>query len=105
MTAPVAVRGAVDYAFPLWYPDRTLVRAIQLQRVRGALFADLMQTTTRRFVQGVAVDAQTIWRSVGAELWFDAAWFHPELKIPVGVRYAWRLDGARGGQAEFIIGL
>ncbi|MDQ8152424.1 MAG: hypothetical protein P2975_05170 [Gemmatimonadota bacterium] len=105
VTAPVAVRGAVDYAFPLWYPDRTLVRAIQLQRVRGALFADLMQTTTRRFVQGVAVDAQTMWRSVGAELWFDAAWFHPELKIPVGVRYAWRLDGARGGQAEFIIGL
>lgn len=105
VTAPVAVRGAVDYAFPLWYPDRTLVRAIQLQRVRGALFADVMQTTTRRFVQGAAVDARSMWRSVGGELWLDAAWFHPELKIPVGVRYAWRLDGARGGQAEFIIGL
>lgn len=105
VTAPVAVRGAIDYAFPLWYPDRTLVRAIQLQRVRGALFADVMQTTSRRFVQSAAVDTQTMWRSVGGELWFDAAWFHPELKLPVGVRYAWRLDGARGGRAEFILGL
>lgn len=105
VTAPVAVRAAADYAFPLWYPDRTLFKTIQLQRVRGALFTDLMQTTSRRFVQGAAVDTQTMWRSVGGELWFDAAWFHPELKIPVGVRYAWRLDGARSGQAEFIIGL
>lgn len=104
VTAPSAVRGAVDYVFPLWYPDRTLFRTIQVQRVRGALFADLMQTTSRRFVQGTAVDERSRWRSLGGELWFDAAWFHPELKLPVGLRYAWRLDGARGGRAEFILG-
>jgi hypothetical protein len=105
VTAPVAIRAAVDYAFPLWYPDRTVLKAIQVQRVRGALFADLMQTATRRFVRGAAVDERTPWRSFGGELWFDAAWFHPEVKFPVGVRYAWRLDGARGGRAEVIFGL
>jgi hypothetical protein len=105
-TAPRATRAAIDYVFPLWYPDRTLLRSIQVQRVRGALFADLMQTTSRRFIDGVAVDQATPWRSIGGELWFDAAWFHPELKLPVGVRYAWRVDGPdRGGRAEFILGL
>ena len=104
-TAPRAVRGSVDYVFPLWYPDRTLLRSIQLQRVRGALFADVMQTTARRFIEGDPVEQRTRWRSVGGELWVDAAWFHPEVMLPVGLRYAWRLDGPRGGQVEFILGM
>jgi hypothetical protein len=104
-TAPRALRGSVDYVFPLWYPDRTLLRSIQLQRVRGALFADVMQTTARRFIAGDPVEQRTRWRSVGGELWVDAAWFHPEVMLPVGLRYAWRLDGPRGGQVEFILGM
>jgi hypothetical protein len=36
----------------------------------------------------------------------DAAWFHPVLQLPVGVRWSQLLDGAdRRGRVQFVVGL
>jgi hypothetical protein len=107
VTAPRLTRMSAEYHAPLAYPDRALAWGqVQLRRVRTTLFADATTATTRTFPQGVASTATETFRSVGAELWVDAAWFHPVLQLPVGVRWSYRLDGAeRGGRAQFVIGM
>ncbi len=111
VSAAVASRVAVDYVFPLWYPDLTLVQTLQVRRVRGAVFADDYRAVRRQFVGSTPATAQPFdtvvpFRSIGAELWADTRWWYLPVDIPLGLRYAWRLDpsagGARGGQVEFV---
>jgi hypothetical protein len=79
---------------------------VQVRRLRTTLFVDATTATTRTFPQGVATSVTESFRSVGAELWMDAAWFHPVVQLPVGVRWSYRLDGAqRGGRTQIVIGM
>ena len=107
MTAPQLTRLSAEYHAPLWYPDWTLGSGqLQVRRLRMTLFGDATTTTTRTFPQGRATSVSETFRSVGAELWMDAAWFHPVLQLPVGVRWSYRLDGAqRGGLTQVVIGM
>lgn len=111
VSAAVASRVAVDYVFPLWYPDLTVWQTLQVRRLRGAFFADDYRAVRRQFVGSTPATAQPFdtvvpFRSVGAELWADTRWWYVPVDIPLGLRYAWRLDpsaaGARGGQLEFV---
>lgn len=106
VTAPQLTRVSAEYHAPLWYPDWTVLRVVQLRRLRATLFADATSATTRSFPRGVATTTTQTFRSAGAELWMDATWFHPVLSLPVGVRWSHRLDGAaRGGRVQFVVGL
>ncbi|MCA2984791.1 MAG: TolB family protein [Gemmatimonas sp.] len=107
VTAPQLTRLSAEYHAPLWYPDWTLGSGqLQVRRLRMTLFGDATTTTTRTFPQGRATSVSETFRSVGAELWMDAAWFHPVLQLPVGVRWSYRLDGAqRGGRTQVVIGM
>ncbi|MBU6366487.1 MAG: hypothetical protein KJT01_09790 [Gemmatimonadetes bacterium] len=107
VTAPQLTRVSAEYHAPLWYPDWTLLRGlVQVRRFRATVFGDATTATTRSFAQGVATTTTQSYRSVGAELWMDAAWFHPVLQLPVGVRWSQRLDGAdRGGRVQFVVGM
>lgn len=111
VSAAVASRVAVDYVLPLWYPDLTVLQTLQVRRIRGAVFADDYRAVRRQFVGSTPATAQPFdtvvpFRSVGAELWADTRWWYLPVDIPLGLRYAWRLDpsaaGSRGGQLEFV---
>jgi hypothetical protein len=106
VTAPRLTRVSAEYHAPLWYPDWTVLRVVQLRRLRATVFGDATTATTRSFPRGVATTTTQTFRSAGAELWMDATWFHPALSLPMGVRYSHRLDGAeRGGRVQFVIGV
>ena len=106
VTLPRLNRLSVDYVAPLWYIDRSILGQVQLLRVRSGVFGDWMTGSTRSFPGGVATTVTNQYRSAGVELWLDAAWFHPSLVIPMGVRWSWRFDGpTRGGAAQFVIGM
>jgi hypothetical protein len=107
VTAPQLSRLSAEYHAPLWYPDLTLARGlVQVRRFRTTVFGDATTATTRSFAQGGATTTTRSYRSVGAELWMDAAWFHPVLQLPVGVRWSQLLDGAdRRGRVQFVVGL
>jgi hypothetical protein len=106
VTLPRLNRLSVDYVAPLWYLDRSVLNRVQLLRVRSGVFGDWMSGSTRSFPGGVATTVTNQYRSAGVELWLDAAWFHPSLVIPMGVRWSWRFDGpTRGGVAQLVIGM
>ena len=105
VTLPRLNRVSVDYVAPLWYIDRSLLSRVQLVRLRSGVFGDWTTGSTQTFPGGVPVIETNRYRSAGVELWLDAAWIHPSLVIPMGVRWSWRFDGpARNGVAQFVIG-
>ncbi len=88
------------YHFPLLYPDYGFKNIVYFSRIRGALFYD--------YAQGGGVDKsrQYIFRSAGAEIYFDTKWWNQQ-PITFGFRYSRLLDYQttlqQPNQWEFIV--
>ncbi|WP_434479487.1 TolB family protein [Gemmatimonas sp.] len=103
--APRLTRLSAEYVAPLWYPDWTLPRGVQVRRIRTTLFADATTAANRSFVGGNPITSTQRFRSAGVEVWMDATWFHPRLALPLGFRWSQRFDGAqRGGRLGMAFG-
>jgi len=83
-------RIGVGYQFPIVYPDVGIAGIVYFKRVRLEPFYDYMRADGNVF------------RSAGAEVLFDTNFFNVE-PVTFGVRWAHRLDGARGNAFELII--
>lgn len=92
------LRGALDYSFPLFYPDRALGSLLYFKRLRANLFYDY------GVVNGNFRGDATLYRSGGAELSMD---FTPltlyYLELNAGVRCSYRIEDRRW-VFEFILG-
>ena len=77
---------AVNYAFPMWYPDRHLLGSLQVQRVRGNLFHDYGLGT---YLPSAAFPAQVpfseSYNSTGVEVLADT-WLW-QLQAPIGIGF------------------
>lgn len=88
------------YHFPLLYPDYGFKNIVYFSRIRGAIFYD--------YAQGGGVDKsrQYIFRSAGAEIYFDTKWWNQQ-PITFGFRYSRLLDYQttlqQPNQWEFIV--
>lgn len=85
------LRGSVNYAFPLVYPDLGFRDVFALKRISGNLFFDVAGTSitaddTR------ASDVTTTRSSAGIELIGDWGAFEIILPLKLGVRLAYRFD-------------
>ncbi len=79
---------AVNYHFPLCYPDRGFGNLVFVQRLRLNAFYDY-GSTLALFANGSQKEVKT--RSTGAELFFDTKWWNA-LPVNFGIRYSRLLD-------------
>jgi hypothetical protein len=85
---PNMYRWAINYHFPICYPDLGFGNIVYLQRWRANVFYD----DTRALVSFVGgTQAQTAFRSVGMEWYADTKWWN-QLPLSIGIRYAYLLD-------------
>ncbi|MEO8405158.1 MAG: hypothetical protein ABI480_11195 [Chitinophagaceae bacterium] len=77
--------GAVNYHFPIFYPDWGFGNILYLQRVRGNLFYDF----TRVFSTNKKASADQ--RSIGGELFVDTKWWN-QYPLTFGIRMSYLLD-------------
>ncbi len=92
-------RGAISYHLPLLYPDLALGPLVYSRRVQGAVFADAGRGSDRT---GANVRN---YRSVGAELTTDLAFFGTRTTTRLGVRLSQRLTGDKKTVTQFIVQL
>jgi hypothetical protein len=98
-------RFAVNYHFPIVYPDAGFANMVYLLRVRANAFYDHMKGALFNR------EGDVLWfpfRSVGMEMYFDTKWWN-ELPISFGIRYSRLLDedidGRGPNQWELILPL
>lgn len=85
---PNMYRWAINYHFPICYPDVGFGNIVYLQRWRANVYYD----DTRALVSFVGgVQGQTAFRSVGMEWYADTKWWN-QLPLSIGIRYAYLLD-------------
>ncbi|MEO6976825.1 MAG: hypothetical protein ABI113_00560 [Mucilaginibacter sp.] len=77
-----------NYRFPIAYPDAGVANTIYLMRIRGNAFYDYT-CATDFFTSGAQFKG--IFRSTGAEIFFDTRWFN-QASISFGVRYSRLID-------------
>lgn len=92
-------RAAVSYHLPLLYPDLALGPLVYSRRVQGAVFADAGRGSDRT---GGNVRN---YRSIGAELTTDLAFFGTRSTTRLGVRFSQRLTGDKKAVTQFIVQL
>ena len=95
---------AVNYHFPLLYPDAGFGNIVYLLRVRANLFYD--HTYLRDFYRN-RQPFKTSLRSAGTEIFFDSRWWN-QLPVNFGLRYSYLLDrdlfgGLGNNRFEFIL--
>lgn len=73
------------YHFPVCYPDIGFKNIVYFLRIRGAVFFDYAQGG------GIAKSNQYIFRSAGAEIYFDTKWWNQQ-PVTFGFRYSRLLD-------------
>lgn len=97
-------KAGVSYHFPIAYPDAGVANTIYLMRLRGNLFYDY--TKANDFLpRGRSFEG--VFRSTGAELYFDAKLFN-QGAISFGFRYSYLIDkdvfgGAGRNRFEIIV--
>jgi hypothetical protein len=78
---------AVNYHFPLFYPDWGFASVLYFQRIRANAFYDYNNAKAR--VNGILTEIVN--RSTGGELYFDTKVWN-SLPVTIGVRYSHLLD-------------
>lgn len=79
---------AINYHFPIAYPDAGIANLVYLHRLRGNVYFDYTRVNDY-YTNNMPFKAD--FRTVGAELWFDTQWFNQE-PITFGLRYVHLLD-------------
>ena len=87
------VKGSVNYALPLLYPDWHLGALVYAKRFKVNLFYD--------YGRGEDGTLVTTYQSAGAELTSDLIPFSISIPLAIGVRYAYRF-GERDYRFEFV---
>jgi hypothetical protein len=83
---------AVNYHFPICYPDWGINGLIYFQRIRANVFYDYNNAKARLYYSnGTNLLAEIKNRSTGGELFFDTKVWN-SLPVSIGVRYAHLLD-------------
>lgn len=93
-------KWAVNYHFPLCYPDAGFGNIVYLLRLRANVFYDHTLITDSRL-------NTANFRSAGTELFFDTKWWN-QLPLGIGFRYSYLLDrdlfgGGGHNRFEFIL--
>lgn len=78
---PDLVGAAINYHFPLWYPEKGLAQVVYVLRVRAAVFYDHTIGISRR------TGRQQLFNSAGTEIYFDTRWWN-QLPVSFGLRYS-----------------
>ena len=78
---PDLVGAAINYHFPVWYPEKGLAQVVYVLRVRAALFYDHTVGISRR------TGRQQLFNSTGTEIYFDTRWWN-QLPVSLGFRYS-----------------
>jgi hypothetical protein len=79
---------AVNYHFPIAYPDAGIANTVYFNRIRGNLFFDYSHANDF-YTNGSPFKAN--FRTAGAEMYFDTQWFN-QVPITFGLRYSHLLD-------------
>ncbi|WDF57055.1 TolB family protein [Mucilaginibacter sp. KACC 22063] len=79
---------ALNYHFPIAYPDAGFANLIYIKRLRGNAFFDYTRAKDF-YTNGLAFNGN--FRSTGGELFFDTQWFN-QLPLTFGLRYTRLLD-------------
>jgi hypothetical protein len=102
-------RIALNYHFPLCYPDWGIGNIVYFKRIRPNVFYDFSSIENRFIVNnntGATRFLRFDQRSTGVELFFDTQWWN-QLPVSFGVRYSRLLDrdffGRNANQFEFIM--
>jgi hypothetical protein len=88
--------GATYHA-PLFYPDFAVGPLVYARRVQGNIFADVARGSTRDGAR------RADYRSVGAELTTDLAFFGTRSTTRIGVRWSKRLTGDKATVTDFVL--
>jgi hypothetical protein len=92
-------RAGISYHMPLLYPDLAIGPLVYSRRLQGAVFADAGRGSDR------TDSSVTNYRSIGAELTTDLAFFGTRSTTRLGVRLSQRLTGDKRAVAQFIVQL
>ena len=99
-TFPEMYKVAVNYHFPLLYPDLGIGNIVYFLRMRANAFYDY---TDLKFLRR---DQHLQLRSAGGELFFDTKWWN-EYPVSFGIRYSRlfdsELEGLNPNQWEFVL--
>ncbi|MDP4129344.1 MAG: hypothetical protein Q8918_02750 [Bacteroidota bacterium] len=98
-------RLAINYHFPLAYPDWGFGNILYFLRIRANVFFDYTRVPS---FSNNSPDVELQYRSLGMELYFDTSWWN-ELPLSLGIRYSRLLDrdyeGRGPNQWELILPL
>jgi hypothetical protein len=86
-------KWAVNYHFPLFYPDKGFGNIVYLLRVRANAFYDhtVGNVAFRNNQTNQLFRRDVDFRSAGTEIFFDTKWWN-ELPLSIGIRYSRLLD-------------
>ncbi|MEO8711111.1 MAG: hypothetical protein ABI405_03255, partial [Parafilimonas sp.] len=97
---PRLYKAAVNYNFPLAYPDWGFGNIVYFLRIRANLFYDFTQ------VKSLRTGNQYNFTSAGAEIFFDTKWWNQQF-ISFGIRYSRLLnadfEGRNPNQWEIVL--
>lgn len=83
--SPQMFKWAINYHFPLFYPDWGFGNLVYFQRVRTNLFFDYA------YVRNTTYHVLDSYRSMGGELFFDTKWWNQQ-PVSFGIRYSYLPD-------------
>ncbi|MBX3242447.1 MAG: hypothetical protein KIT80_04855 [Chitinophagaceae bacterium] len=83
-------KWAVNYHFPLFYPDWGFGNLVYFMRIRGNLFFDYA------YVRDPVFHDLNSFRSMGGELFFDTKWWNQQ-PASFGIRYSYLPDYSKAG--------
>ena len=100
-------KAAVNYHFPLAYPDWGFGNIVYLMRLRANVFYDHSRIADNfRLSNNQVRYLEFDQRSTGLEIYFDTKWWN-QLPVSFGLRYSRLLDddifGRSPNQYEFIV--
>jgi hypothetical protein len=78
---PRMYKAAVNYHFPLFYPDWGFANLLYFLRIRANLFYDFTQAKSLR------TGNRYNFASTGAEIFFDTKWWNQQ-PVSFGIRYS-----------------
>ncbi|MEP6465977.1 MAG: hypothetical protein ABJB05_06710 [Parafilimonas sp.] len=99
---PRLYKAAINYNFPLTYPDWGVGNIVYFLRIRTNLFYDFTQA------QSVRTGKHYNFASTGVEIFFDSKWWNQQL-ISFGIRYSRllnaNLEGTNPNQWQIVLPL
>lgn len=87
---------AVNYKFPIAYPDLSIWSVVYLKRIKANMFYD--------YAIGTYYDDHTDWQSTGVEVFFDVHLLRLPAPVELGYRLVWRPEIA-DWQNEFLFSI